>query len=122
MRTFTIGTKKNIRQIYVSQPRNLNNYILDIDSPYFGFCIDTGHLNLAGGNPAETIKLYGDRLLAVHLHDNHGLTDEHLLPGKGNIDFQAIKTALKENFFDGVYNFELKEFNPATDLCSIQNF
>lgn len=114
--------EKKIRLIYVSQPKNLNNYILDIDSSYVGFCLDTGHLNLAGGNPAETIKLYGDRLLAVHLHDNHGLTDEHLLPGKGGIDFNVIKTALQEISFGGAYNFELKEFNPATDLCSIQNF
>lgn len=114
--------EKKIRLIYVSQPRNLRNYIFDIDSPLFGFCLDSGHLNLAGGNPANAVKLYGERLFAVHLHDNHGATDEHLVPGRGTIHFTDLKEALRNIGFQGVCNFELKEFNPETDLPALEQF
>jgi len=32
----------------------------------------------------------------VHVHDNHGVKDEHLWPGEGNIDWPAAIGALKK--------------------------
>ena len=37
----------------------------------------------------------GDRIASVHVHDNHGLKDEHLWPGDGTIDWPATAKALK---------------------------
>jgi sugar phosphate isomerase/epimerase len=31
----------------------------------------------------------------VHVHDNHGMRDEHLWPGEGNIDWPNTVDALK---------------------------
>ena len=49
-------------------------------------CFDTGHAHLTGGvQPAfHTLK---DHIAAVHLHDNRGEKDEHLLPFEGAIDW-----------------------------------
>jgi sugar phosphate isomerase/epimerase len=49
-------------------------------------CFDTGHAHLAGGvQPAfQTLR---DRIATVHIHDNHGEKDQHLLPFEGTIDW-----------------------------------
>jgi sugar phosphate isomerase/epimerase len=70
-----------------------------------GFCLDTGHANLAQAIPetshsaAKTgidlaFESFGEKLRELHLHDNHGMRDEHLWPlGKaeaGSIDWAAV--------------------------------
>jgi Sugar phosphate isomerases/epimerases len=51
-----------------------------------GFCLDVGHANL-NGVLDEFLKAGPDHM---HLHDNHGLEDEHAACGSGNIDFAKI--------------------------------
>ena len=49
-------------------------------------CFDTGHAHLTGGVGAA-FRTLRERIVAVHLHDNHGEKDEHLLPFEGQIDW-----------------------------------
>jgi sugar phosphate isomerase/epimerase len=74
-----------------------------------GICLDVGHLHL-GQSVAETcadsglgaaLATVGKRLGQLHLHDNHGAygtpsdkKDEHLWPGEGTIDWNAIAQCL----------------------------
>lgn len=58
-------------------------------------CLDLGHAHMAPGI-AEAVGTLGKRILAVHVHDNHGLKDEHLWPGDGTIDWPAAADALKQ--------------------------
>ena len=62
---------------------------------------------------AEEIRLIGDHLAHVHLHDNRGIWDEHLIPGKGDINFRQIVKALREIGYDGRIIAELH--NPMTN-------
>ena len=49
-------------------------------------CFDTGHAHMAGGvQPA--FRTLHERIAAIHVHDNHGEKDEHLLPFEGEIDW-----------------------------------
>jgi sugar phosphate isomerase/epimerase len=57
-------------------------------------CLDLGHAHIAPGI-AEAIGILGKRIVEVHVHDNHGLKDEHLWPGDGTIDWPAAVEALK---------------------------
>jgi len=59
-----------------------------------GVTLDLGHAHLTVGVP-QAIATLGKRIAAVHVHDNHGLTDEHLWPGDGTIDWDAAIPALK---------------------------
>jgi sugar phosphate isomerase/epimerase len=59
-----------------------------------GVCLDVGHAHITVG-VAEAIGTLGNRILSVHVHDNHGLKDEHLWPGSGTIDWPATAEALK---------------------------
>ena len=51
-----------------------------------GVCLDLGHAHVNGG-VREAISTLGRRIAAVHVHDNHGMRDEHLWPGEGTIDW-----------------------------------
>ena len=53
-------------------------------------CFDAGHAHLTGGvQPA--FRTLRDRIAVMHINDNHGEKDEHLLPYEGEIDWaQAI--------------------------------
>jgi sugar phosphate isomerase/epimerase len=53
-------------------------------------CFDAGHAHMAGGvQPA--FRTLHERIAAIHVHDNHGEKDEHLLPYEGEIDWaQAV--------------------------------
>jgi sugar phosphate isomerase/epimerase len=43
----------------------------------------------------EAIRTLGGRIASVHVHDNHGMKDEHLWPGDGTIDWPGAVKALK---------------------------
>ena len=81
------------------------------NADWFGICVDTGHSNKAArfGNPsaADVIRMCGKDIIALHLNDNDGLTDQHKTPATGNIDWTDVFSALEEVGFNGVYNLEL---------------
>jgi sugar phosphate isomerase/epimerase len=58
-------------------------------------CLDLGHAHMAPGI-TEAIGILGKRIGEIHVHDNHGLKDEHLWPGDGTIDWPAALEALKQ--------------------------
>ena len=82
-----------------------------LKTEYKTACVDTGHTHEAESfwviPPEEMIRTLGSRVSLLHLHDNSGHWDDHLLPGMGNIKWQAVFSALEEIGYKGVYNFEL---------------
>jgi len=70
------------------------------------FCLDTGHaaLNPEGVRLAEPLA---DRLRWVHLQDNVGSGDAHMLPFTGQIDWRAVAQILDQARYQGPYLFEL---------------
>jgi sugar phosphate isomerase/epimerase len=59
-----------------------------------GVCLDTGHAHMTIGL-MEAIRALGNRIVSVHVHDNHAVRDEHLWPGDGTIDWEPTMAALK---------------------------
>lgn len=83
-----------------------------IDHPLFGVCWDTGHANLCNLNQYDELKKLGSRLEGLHVHDNYGGVrtpgcDLHLYPYWGNINFDAVISALLEIGYKGTFNFEV---------------
>ncbi len=70
-------------------------------------CLDTGHSNLYGGDLGEMVRLCGRNLAVLHVHDNHGGSDEHQLPYLGNIKWVPFLEALKEIGYPGVLSLEV---------------
>ena len=89
------------------------------DNPAVGFCIDTGH-EMCYNRSRDLITKYGDRLIATHLNDNMGITDEnnitwlddaHLLPFDGIADWAGIARRLQGCGYTGELTFELTSKN-----------
>lgn len=94
------------------------------DPKYVSFCFDTAHTTLAGIDPCDLIRKYGDRIGYIHLKD----VDTYALSkaegpakmksfralGLGTVNFPAVKAALEEVGYDGVLCVELD--NPA--ICN----
>ncbi|MBQ3503024.1 MAG: hypothetical protein IJA72_05140, partial [Clostridia bacterium] len=53
------------------------------------------------------LKLYGDKLVCLHLHDNMGDRDAHTLNKYGDIDWDVIAKQLAKLKFDGSLDYEL---------------
>ena len=82
------------------------------NAPYICTCVDTGHINKASRfqgqpKPHEMIAAMGSSIKCLHLNDNDCMTDQHLVPGAGNIEWEKVFAALKNAGYDGVYNMEL---------------
>jgi inosose dehydratase len=75
------------------------------------FCPDTAHLAGGGGNPAELIRLYGDRLAHVHLKDWDSRSQRFLPLGEGDLDFIAILQAIRETGYDDWLMVELDYYD-----------
>jgi sugar phosphate isomerase/epimerase len=77
-----------------------------IEERNVGICLDTGHAHLSGDLYTITFKLSG-HLKMIHAADNRGANDDHLPPGKGDIDWNKVIARLNEAGFHGTFILEL---------------
>ena len=75
------------------------------DPAAFAFVLDTGHANLTGDLDAIAAGC-GDRLVSLHLHDNWGARDDHLVPGRGTVDWDAVRALLTHVGYRGCAMYE----------------
>ena len=96
---------------FFADPTEFKRQYERLDTKYKTVCVDTGHTQEVGSfwvpAPEEMIRILGRDISILHLHDNNGHYDDHLLPGMGNINWPAVFDALDEVGYEGVYNFEL---------------
>ena len=96
----------------IFKPLNTVSEILKLirmfDTPYLGVCYDAGHANIMEHGMAypdsrpwgqwenrgevewehDTLEQLLDHVVICHLHDNNAISDLHLLPGQGSVDWQ----------------------------------
>lgn len=84
-------------------------YIINrIGSPRFAICLDTGHLNMTEKEHYKFILKAGKKLKALHIADNEGFSDQHMMPfTRGNVDFQEVVRGLREVGYNGLFNLEI---------------
>jgi sugar phosphate isomerase/epimerase len=71
---------------------------------YMGLCFDTGHAAMiCKENCLEYAEHYKDRLFMIHIHDNQGIHDEHLLPFEGCFNWEGFAPVLAHSS----YNFPI---------------
>ncbi len=103
--------KGRMEGVHLSTADDLLELLDRIDHPLFGVCWDTGHANLCGLEQYSELKKLGSKLENLHIHDNYGMkrtpnADLHLFPFWGNVNFDAVMTALLEIGYKGTFNFE----------------
>jgi len=107
-----------LENLYTYLPRveHVLSIIDAVGQDNLAICLDTGHLNIAGGGQSEFIRSARRRLRAIHIADNDGSGDQHLLPfGLGTVDWRATFAALKEVAYDGFLSFEV----PGETRCPL---
>ena len=110
---------ENTAQGYSREPDRLVDLVQNLKTPNVGIVIDTGHRNMVG-DPVAALRTTGRHLITLHIHDNHGQRDEHLLPGFGEISWPDVLNALREIEYPGVFMYELGR---AEDLEAVrENF
>ncbi|MDP8243068.1 MAG: TIM barrel protein [Candidatus Hinthialibacter antarcticus] len=92
---------------FVETPDEIERLLSLTDPESLGLCFDTGHFEYGGGNAAEGLKTFADRIWHVHFKDCHPkiarkACEEHLdyfkavgngvfcELGKGSVDFPAV--------------------------------
>ena len=113
--------KKNI-QVAFENLNNILNLALVLEafqSKNVGYCYDScHHLNYAPDD--DLLKLYGNRLMALHLQDNGGKHNQHHLPFDGNIDWVNVMKRIALTGYQGATSLE--PMNWDYEHLSIQQF
>ena len=78
----------------------------EVESPIAGVCLDFGHAFLDGDVP-DAVETVAEHLIATHVHDNRRRTDDHLVPYRGGIDWDAALMSMQKVGYDGTYMMEL---------------
>jgi sugar phosphate isomerase/epimerase len=77
----------------LATPSNLRQFISTTRLTDLRLCFDIGHAHLADG-VLPSLEIMRELVVTAHIHDNHGLKDEHLLPYEGDIDWKAALAEL----------------------------
>ncbi len=87
-----------------------------IDSPWLGLNFDVGHAYCMSQAPEEWVER-----MAPHTHHYHiediapSRVHEHLIPGRGAIDFEATLAAIERTGYDGWITVELYPYIDQPD-------
>lgn len=79
-----------------------------VNDDYLIACLDIGHAEMKGCNTSavEMINALGPKLQALHIHDNDKWHDLHQIPFSGEINFDEVIKALKDNNYSGYLTLE----------------
>jgi sugar phosphate isomerase/epimerase len=100
----------NLENVFEPEAKVFLWIIERMSSPYINICFDIGHINAFTNTSLSDWEVIFPYIRQIHLHDNHGDKDEHLGLGKGDTDFMALFSLLKQ------YNcFPLITLEPHTE-------
>ena len=97
----------------ISHPHEVAEVVRTVNHPNVAVCLDTGHTMAfrCGKDIDEQIKEVGDLIKVLHVHDTYGNADQHNLPGIGCTDWTAVRDALHEIGYEGVFSLELNRIH-----------
>lgn len=97
----------------MTTPKRMNAVLEQLEPEYFVGLLDVGHANHRHIAPESFIrKMLPGRLQGLHIHDNYGQIDDHILPYMGTIQWEYVLEALAEVNYDGDFTLELPGFIP----------
>ena len=96
-------------------PESFNAHLDAVNDEYFVACLDIGHAEMRGSDTSavEMIKALGNRLLALHIHDNDKWHDSHQIPFSMDIDFKKVVQALRQINYKGYFTLEADQYLSA---------
>lgn len=93
----------------LSSPWQILDAVKKIDHPCMRVCLDTGHCVVKNEDLGEAVRLLGrEYLCTLHVHDNNGRSDQHLLPYHGKADWDGFALSIREIGYQGVLSLECR--------------
>jgi inosose dehydratase len=87
------------------RPEDIARILAATDARHVKLLLDTAHYQQGGGDPAEAIRTYRDRIALLHLKDVAPAANpagyRFLELGRGRVNFDAVFSALNQIAFDG---------------------
>jgi sugar phosphate isomerase/epimerase len=112
----TVYTENLSTHYLTTTAEELLQYLQDVDRKNCKVVFDVGHCYHSGLNVPDEVRKLGQVLEHLHIHDNHGVKDEHLPLGGGTLNVEAFAGALAEIDYKGIYMFELLHPGPFESL------
>ena len=78
-----------------------------VNDPVFGAVLDCGHLHAQKEILPLSVEKLGARIFYVHASDNDGRDNEHLAPGRGTVDWDALIAGLRRHGFAGYIGIDV---------------
>jgi fructoselysine 3-epimerase len=101
--------------LLIENYREMNWVLKQVGSPFLGVNLDLGHSHVLGEDPEAVTCLFGDHIVHVHLEDIGGRKHYHLIPGMGQVDFEAIFRMLEKCGYNGFVTVELYTYPHAPE-------
>jgi len=96
-KAYELGVRIALENSWEDRPELLEHLIELVGKDSLYVCIDTGHLNVFSKLSIDNWwNRLGKRVIAMHLHDNDGLSDDHLPPGRGTFNFKRLGELLRD--------------------------
>lgn len=80
-----------------------------------GICFDVGHANISGFKISEQMETFKGKIDVLHVHDNNGIKDRHLLPFESTVDWDDVAEGMKKSAFDSVLDVEVSAWAISGD-------
>ena len=113
---------------WIDNAPDLLRMIECVDHPLFHAVWDVGHANMQEMPQDEALRMLGKHVRALHIQDNMGDKDSHLVPFLGSLNLDAVMSGLLDIGYEGYFTFEVgafftpaakrREFSRSTRLAS----
>lgn len=95
---------------FTSEKGDILTLVKAIDRPNVGICLDTVHGSAEGWDQAQAIREFGSYLKALHISDEDGKGNFHILPYEGICDWTGILQALHDISYKHGFTYELQHY------------
>ena len=95
---------------WIDNAPDLLQMIETVNHPLFHAVWDTGHANMQEMPQDEALRMLGSHVRALHVQDNMGNADTHLVPFLGTLSMDAVMNGLLDIGYDGYFTFEVGGF------------
>ena len=93
-------------EYYLRTGREMRKFVETAGIPALHLCWDIGHANVQGRSQYEDILAMGNELRALHVQDNYGGEDSHIMPLSGTTNFDRVLSGLQQIGYQGDFTFE----------------
>jgi len=91
---------------WIDNASDLRALIDYVDHPLFHACWDAGHGNMQDMPQDESLRIVGEHVYALHIQDNLGDRDTHMIPYFGSLNMDSLMNGLLEIGYKGAFTLE----------------